>query len=101
MSLQVGACPKCGGPVESDARFCKHCAFELSHHSKLSIPTPDTTSRTLTWFLVIGLGGLLLGLIVIALFLFRPGDRGVSNVATANSNTSEPSLGTEAKEVQA
>lgn len=26
-------CPQCGGAVDADARFCKHCAFDLSRTS--------------------------------------------------------------------
>jgi hypothetical protein len=61
-------CPKCNGEVDADARYCKHCAFDLSAGTKVNEPVNTQTSaksnqKTLLVALAIG-GFVVLGILV-------------------------------------
>ena len=86
-------CPQCNGEVDSDARFCKHCAFDLkSYFAPKANTASDTAPETLQTkprnnltFILGGLSALVLVAILafagIYLFMSR------SQSDTANSNS--------------
>lgn len=82
-------CLKCGKENDPDARFCKHCAFDLTLAS--TAPATHTTNEAITPTrnrlpLVLSLLSLVLVVVVLGLVLLR---RDNSNQAT-NSSTSNP-----------
>jgi uncharacterized membrane protein YvbJ len=64
-------CPQCGGMTDTDGRFCKHCAFDLSKSSpdyNATVVTPKSKWKTNpnSIFWIVGaafIGLLILGLI--------------------------------------
>lgn len=61
-------CPKCNGEVDTDARYCKHCAFDLSAGTKTKEPVTSQTSAKSnrgTVLVVLAISGLVaLGILV-------------------------------------
>ena len=54
-------CPKCRGEVEADARYCKHCAFDLSAGAKGNEPVnsqASAKSSRMTVLVALAIGGL-------------------------------------------
>jgi hypothetical protein len=96
------SCPQCGGKVDSDARFCKYCAFDLIQPSLEPHTTVGTNqvdrgknpkATLLIGILVIGL---LLGL---GTFLYLR-NRAQSQAVTSPAPSPTPSMGDRAKQVE-
>jgi hypothetical protein len=66
-SQTIIACPKCNQQVDTDSRFCKHCAYDLSSSPQASSSAVDGRSRKKQLFIILGiLGGL--GLVAVLAF---------------------------------
>lgn len=109
MSEPIGAqealCPQCSGLVDTDARFCKHCAFDLSK----SIPDLDATvvrpnshqksnSKRILLIAIIAVGSLLaLGLI--GTYLYKR-NRTQGNETISSPTPASPTMSDKAKQVE-
>lgn len=109
MSEKIGAserfCPQCRGVVDTEARFCKHCAFDLSK----TIPDSDatvvraksqqkTSSKSILVIAGVAVGGLLvLGLI--GTYLYKR-NRTQGNVTSSSPTPTTPTMSDKAKQVE-
>lgn len=68
-------CPKCNGEVEADARYCKHCAFDLSARAKVNDQVNTQTSaksNRKTVLVALAIGGLVVfGVLLVYVFKNR------------------------------
>lgn len=98
-------CPQCNNPVDTDARFCKFCAFDLTN-SKANLDSDSTIgvnqSASRSNFPIIFGGITLIVIIFIALaFYFTSGSRtNSSNANSVSSNSSVITLSTKAQQVE-
>jgi YARHG domain len=105
ISASAKFCPQCGGAADIDARFCKHCAFELSK----TVQDPDATvvtakspqkAKPKSMLLIAGVavGGLLvLGLI--GTYLYKR-NRTQANVSASSPTPATPTMSDKAKHVE-
>jgi hypothetical protein len=66
------SCPQCSQPVDMDARFCKHCAFDLKNSNtdqNASTEIKGTENKTNPLFVFGGICLLVIGVISLVLFL--------------------------------
>lgn len=107
-SLHIG-CAQCGALNESDARYCKNCAFDLSQSSTATTHTDDavpiepsrksTTKSIDKWSVV----GVLVGLLVISGFtaIILRSSRSVQSETNTNSvQPAAPQLSAKAQTVE-
>lgn len=86
------SCPQCRGENDADARFCKHCAFDLSAHQVVADSTPNfelepVKSRNNLPLIV---GGIVIAVLIGAVGLFawfRSSNSATDNSNSANSST--------------
>jgi predicted nucleic acid-binding Zn ribbon protein len=99
-------CPQCGEAVDTDARFCKYCAFDLansnvSQNISTEINQTPTKNNTLIISGVIGL--LVVGFVGLVIF-FNTGKNSQSVVENANSvsqaSASTLTLGEKAEQIE-
>ena len=99
-------CPQCGGMTDTDARFCKHCAFDLSKSSldyDATVVTPKskwkTNPNSIFWIV----GAAFIGLLILGLigaYLYKRNST-QSNVATTSpASTPTPAMSDKAKQVE-
>lgn len=88
-------CPKCGGTINADSKFCKHCAFKLTVPSPVgNIITPGTEqegNRTLLWLLV-GIGGAVILTIIIVAVSNKRINNQAGNSVTPSTTTATSSV---------
>jgi len=99
-------CPQCGEAVDTDAKFCKYCAFNLAHSNAGQNFSPEinqtpTNNNTLIISGIIGL--LVVGLVGLVIFL-NAGKNNQSVVENANSasqsSASTLTLGEKAQQIE-
>jgi YARHG domain len=97
-------CPQCSGEIDSDARFCKHCAFDLAtpQITQETGPTFELDQPIKRGYMPLVVGGIVLSLMIGAVGFFAffelNGSRETSNL---NSNSSSPpTLGAKAQKAE-
>ena len=97
-----GFCPQCGGAVDPDARFCKHCAYDLAQLAPdSSADLPKVSSRTNSRILYLAALAAV-GLLVFALvgiYLYKR-NRAQSTTAASSPTPSVPTIGEKAHQVE-
>lgn len=97
-------CPNCGGIVDADARFCKHCAFDLTKPGQPSRESPgaaESRPNRKVLYLVLGTGvaALIIALISIVIFKGRPAQSNAPGTTVATS-TPAPAMSDKATQVE-
>lgn len=100
------SCPQCSGTVDADARFCKHCAFDLTQsppYSRTSQATADAQQRanakpTLLIVAVAAIGLLVLGLI--GVYVYQGKRRQINAAATLAPTPAVATMGERAQQVE-
>jgi hypothetical protein len=96
-------CPQCRKDIDSDARFCKYCAFDLaSSPVNHEDPTIEPAKNRTIIYLALILGGIavvaiLFGALSLA-FYYRSNNP--DNLANASSTPSVPTLGAKAQKAE-
>ncbi len=100
-------CPQCGSMVDTDARFCKHCAFDLTNSTQSSeatvlSPKGQPKDNSKSTFLLAGIAVIgLLMLVVLGAYIFTR-SRSQPAIATASPTPAPtPTMGEKAKQVEA
>lgn len=105
-------CPSCNGSVESDSRFCKHCAFNLTVTPALrsvgtvNPQTPENkaaghvriANRNLKSALVVGVGFVVAMLVVAGLVVYKRNRAQASQVAVTTA--ASPTISDRAKQIE-
>jgi hypothetical protein len=99
-------CPQCGGMVDADARFCKHCAFDLSksaQDSGTTIVTAKSERKINATPILLIVGVAAIGLLILGLvgaYLYKK-NRTQSNVAaTSPTPAPTPTMSDRAKQLE-
>jgi hypothetical protein len=91
MSMVI--CPRCSSEIESDSKFCRHCAFNFAAHESQTIPSRDAHSAGLHSPLKLGLliSAAVIALVVVigVLILYQRGQH--INQFQSNSSVSSSS----------
>jgi hypothetical protein len=99
-------CPQCGGMVDADARFCKHCAFDLTKSSVNTDATVGTTkgeqkANTKPILLIVGIAVIgLLMLVLIGSYLYKRNRTQPAVVSASPTPASAPTMSDRAKQVE-
>jgi hypothetical protein len=95
-------CPQCGGIVDTDARFCKHCAFDLSNLSKSPDATKSHTKANPKPIFLIG-GAAVIGLLILILgaYILTRNRSQPAAATTSSTPTPTPTMTDKAKQVEA
>lgn len=95
-------CPQCGRAVDSDARFCKHCAHDLTKPSPdSSADIPKISSRINSRMLYLALLAAV-GLVIFALLgtYFYRRNRAQSTTVASSPTIAVPTVSDKAKQVE-
>lgn len=96
-------CPQCGKGVDSDARFCKYCAFDLagSPANYADSINESPKNRTIIYLALI-LGGIVLVVVLLGIvaltFYYRSNIQ--NDLANTNSTSPVPSLSVRAQKIE-
>ncbi len=99
------SCPQCGGAVDSDARFCKHCAFDLLKtvpDSDATVITPKNQQKATPQRILLVAGAAVGGLLMLGLigtYLYKR-YRAQGNIASSSPTPTTPLMGDRAKQVE-
>lgn len=105
IGASAGLCPQCGGVVDTDARFCKHCAFDLLKtvpDSEATVVTPKSQQKTKPQRILLVAGVALGGLLVLGLlgtYLYRR-NRTQGNLSSSSPTPGTPTMSDRAKHVE-
>lgn len=100
------SCPQCGNMVDTDARFCKYCAFDLSKSSLDSDTTvvldkSEQKNNPKPILLIVGIA--VIGLFMLGLlgtYLYKKNRTQTEVVATSPTPTPAPTMSDRAKQVE-
>jgi hypothetical protein len=99
-------CPQCGGMVDADARFCKHCAFDLtksSLDSDATVITAKSQQKTTPTTVLLIVGVAVVGLLMLGLigtYLYKRNRAQSNTVAASPTPTPAPTMSDRAKQVE-
>jgi YARHG domain len=110
MSETAGAfrkhCPQCGGIVDADAKFCKHCAFNLinsSPKSEVTAVTPKSEKKTNVKPILLITGIAIIVLLILGLFVayrYKNNHAQTEVVTTSPTPTPAPIMSERAKQIE-